>query len=94
MDYILSHWQPLLLALALGFVLGRLTAKSPIERDRERREHDAAIRKFRSQMKPELVAQVRALIRDNRKIEAIKLVREQMSIGLKQAKDLVETIEG
>lgn len=94
MDYLLTHWQALLLALLVGFIAGRLTAKDPIQRDRERREHEAAIRRHKSQIKPETLAEVRNLVGQNRKIEAIKLVREQMGIGLKEAKDLVEDVEG
>lgn len=94
MDYILTHWQPLLLALFVGFIAGRMTAKDPIQRDKERREHEAAIRRYKAEIKPELLAEARALVRDNRKIEAIKLVREQMGIGLKEAKDLVDDLDG
>lgn len=38
----------------------------------------------------ELAAQVRALLADGNKIEAIKLVRETTGAGLKEAKDFVE----
>jgi ribosomal protein L7/L12 len=37
--------------------------------------------------------QVRALVRAGRKINAIKLVREQTGIGLKEAKDAVDEFE-
>jgi len=36
---------------------------------------------------------VRALLDDGNKIEAIKLVREQTGLGLKEAKDLVDAME-
>lgn len=39
---------------------------------------------------PELPADVMASVRANRKIEAIKLLREQRGLGLKEAKQLVE----
>jgi len=42
---------------------------------------------------PEVEEIVRALLTDGRKIEAIKLVREATHIGLKEAKDLVESME-
>jgi ribosomal protein L7/L12 len=35
----------------------------------------------------------RAALRDGRKIEAIKIVRETTGLGLKEAKDLVESWE-
>lgn len=38
-------------------------------------------------------AEVRALVQQRRKIEAIKLVRERTGIGLKEAKDCVEALE-
>ena len=37
--------------------------------------------------------QVRALLRQRQKIQAIKLVRERTGIGLKEAKDAVEEVE-
>ena len=42
---------------------------------------------------PEIEAQVRALLTAGRKIEAIKLAREATHCGLKEAKDLVESME-
>lgn len=42
---------------------------------------------------PEIEELVRALLTAGRKIEAIKLVREATHIGLKEAKDLVESME-
>jgi Ribosomal protein L7/L12 C-terminal domain len=38
-------------------------------------------------------AEVRALIRERRKIAAIKLVREHTGLGLKEAKDQVDALE-
>ncbi|WP_212743062.1 ribosomal protein L7/L12 [Sphingopyxis sp. 2PD] len=37
--------------------------------------------------------EIRALIRADRKIEAIKLVRERTGLGLAEAKDAVEALE-
>ncbi|MDP5277550.1 ribosomal protein L7/L12 [Sphingomonas sp. DG1-23] len=42
---------------------------------------------------PETEAEVRALLAAGRKIEAIKLARDAAHLGLKQAKDLVESME-
>ena len=42
---------------------------------------------------PETAGEVRALLARRAKIEAIKIVREATGLGLKEAKDLVETIE-
>ena len=83
-----------LVVVAVGaFVLGRMTAKSPIDRDRETRDDAAAQRRNRAAMKPELLAEVRGLIGQNRRIEAIKLVRAELGIDLKAAKDLVEALD-
>ncbi|MEU6431850.1 ribosomal protein L7/L12 [Microbispora sp. NPDC046973] len=40
----------------------------------------------------DLQHRVRELYADNKKIEAIKLVREQTGLGLKEAKDLTEAL--
>lgn len=40
---------------------------------------------------PEFSAEVLAAIHGNRKIEAIKLLRQQRGVGLKEARDLVDT---
>ena len=37
--------------------------------------------------------EVRALLRERRKIEAIKVVRQHTGLGLKQAKDTVDALE-
>lgn len=37
-----------------------------------------------------MLAEVVALLRRNRKIEAIKLYREQTGVGLKEAKDVID----
>jgi hypothetical protein len=42
---------------------------------------------------PETEAQVRALLAAGRKIEAIKLARDATHLGLKETKDLVESME-
>ena len=41
----------------------------------------------------ELVRPVRALLKQNKKIEAIKLVRERMGYGLKESKDFVDHLQ-
>jgi len=42
---------------------------------------------------PEIEGQVRELLTTGRKLEAIKLTREVTHCGLKEAKDLVESME-
>lgn len=45
-------------------------------------------------LSPDAKARVQALIVANRKIEAIKEVREVTGLGLKEAKDLVDAMSG
>jgi hypothetical protein len=42
---------------------------------------------------PSADAEIRSLLRDRRKIEAIKVLRQHTGLGLKEAKDKVEAIE-
>jgi ribosomal protein L7/L12 len=42
---------------------------------------------------PEVEEQVRALLAAGRKIDAIKLARDATHLGLKETKDLVESLE-
>lgn len=39
-----------------------------------------------------MLAEIVALLRQNRKIEAIKVYREHMSVGLKEAKDVIDNM--
>ena len=39
-----------------------------------------------------MLAEVVALLRQNRKIEAIKVYREQTGVGLKEAKDVIDNM--
>lgn len=43
-------------------------------------------------MSPAAISEVRALVRKGHKIEAIKRVREETRMGLKEAKDFVESL--
>lgn len=47
-----------------------------------------------SQQGHHISSEVRLLAQQGKKIEAIKLLREQEGIGLKEAKELVETLPG
>ena len=46
----------------------------------------------RAPLPPEVEAELRALVREGRKIEAVKRVRETTGLGLKEALDLVERL--
>jgi ribosomal protein L7/L12 len=48
---------------------------------------------LRDGFSPQDLMEIEALLKDGRKIEAIKLVRGKTNLGLKEAKDLVESFE-
>ena len=58
------------------------------------RKDSPALRRPPPPMPEELKQQVRSLIAQHRQIEAIKLVREQTNLGLKEAKDIVDSLSG
>jgi large subunit ribosomal protein L7/L12 len=45
------------------------------------------------ELPPDLAAEVHALLAQDRKIEAIKLVRQATHLGLREAKEMVERME-
>ena len=88
----------LLLAFAIGIVIGRVTAKA--RRARHAQEtpaggHENPSRGSDTITLPsaELRAEIETLLADDRKIEAIRVARAALGLGLKEAKDLVESIE-
>ncbi len=85
-----TNWLLVFAALFLGFVLGRVTARSPIERDRPRKASEPDLGHHVAGIEPDTEAAVSALLRDGKKIDAIKRVRADLGIGLKEAKDLVD----
>lgn len=77
----------------IGFLIGR--SSGPRDRDSLLRP-PSALGSPRTTRPPALTAEVleevHALIAANRKIDAIRLVRESSGLGLKEAKDFVETL--
>jgi large subunit ribosomal protein L7/L12 len=57
------------------------------------RSDSSALRKPPPHLPEELNSKVRHLIAENKQIEAIKLVREQTNVGLKEAKDIVDGLK-
>ena len=82
-----------LLFLILGLALGLLLARY-LRRQRAGRDLSAPPRPM-VRVGDERIDndEIRALIRADRKIEAIKLVRERTGLGLAEAKDAVEALE-
>jgi len=58
------------------------------------RKDSSALRKPLPPLPEELNQQVRSLIAQNKQIQAIKLVREHTNLGLKEAKDIVDSLAG
>lgn len=77
----------------IGFLIGRATR--PPERESLMRPPPAFTASppvGPASLAPDVMQQVQSLIAANRKIDAIKLVRESTGLGLKEAKDFVETL--
>ena len=91
--YIPISW---LVGAAFGIVLLVWLLRRPRARDRDLlqppRTPEAAPGAASAGLPPALEAEVRQLVRDRRKIEAIKRVREETRLGLAEAKDLVERL--
>lgn len=82
-----------LLFLILGLLLGLLLARY-LRGQRARRDLSAPPRPM-VRVGDERIDndEIRDLIRQDRKIDAIKLVRERTGLGLAEAKDAVEALE-
>jgi hypothetical protein len=75
-------------SLALGFLIGRGTAS----RSRaDSRPNPNPIR-IAAPITQEVEAQVKAILDDGRKIEALKALRNATNLGLKEAKDIVDAM--
>ncbi|MDR6834136.1 MULTISPECIES: ribosomal protein L7/L12 [unclassified Sphingopyxis] len=83
-----------LLFLILGLLLGLLLARY-LRRQRASRELSGPPPRPMVRVGDERINndEIRALIRQNQKIEAIKRVRERTGLGLAEAKDAVEALE-
>ncbi|MDQ8700139.1 ribosomal protein L7/L12 [Hyphomicrobium sp. LHD-15] len=78
----------LLLAFAIGIVIGRVTAGGRRERHAQEASSDTI-----ALPSAELRTEIETLLADDRKIEAIRVARAALGLGLKEAKDLVESLE-
>jgi hypothetical protein len=58
------------------------------------RKDSPALRRPLPTLPEELNQRVRSLIAEKKQIEAIKLVRQQTNLGLKEAKDIVDNLAG
>ena len=90
----------IILLLMIGRTIGSFRTRDPLLGDQEpalrspRGSHqDKAPIVPVATLSPEVEAQVRTLVAGGRKIEAIKLTRNATHLGLKESKDLVESLE-
>lgn len=86
-------WLVLAAAVCLAFMAGRASAgqrESPEERAMRRlREGERAANAFAA-LSPPVQSDIDRLLLDGKKIEAIKIIREQTGMGLKESKDLAD----
>jgi ribosomal protein L7/L12 len=92
--YTLLH---LLAALLAGFIIGRITAgtSDPRRREAKKREQRTAELAVREQVRtlpPDLRMRTERLLAEGKIIEAIRDVRLETGLGLKESKDLVELL--
>lgn len=80
-----SFWVVIGAAL-VGFVIGRVSAPSPAARSPGKARIDLT----RMSLDAETERRVAELAAAGRTIDAIKVIREHLGIGLKEAKDLFE----
>ncbi len=88
-----DFWLLLAAAIGFAFILGRaMRAREEGGETRvERRQREAAeaLAQFNA-LTPDKQAEIDALVTNNRIIEAIKRVREETGMGLKESKDAVD----
>jgi large subunit ribosomal protein L7/L12 len=88
-----TGWIVVLVALALGFALGRRSASAAAPRDRLMGA-PPPLTQVGTKPSPEALAAVRAALAAGNRIEAIKLLREATGMGLKASKEAVERMAG
>jgi hypothetical protein len=100
----LTAWIVVIVALALGFVLGRLSGRGGERRDDlmglPRQQANSPfqsaprmVTQTAAQPSAEALKAVRAELAAGNTIAAIKLLREATGLGLREAKDAVERME-
>lgn len=88
----------LVLTFVIGFALGRITAavSNPRWRKAERQRHSASDITPEDnivRLTPEQHAEIEQLLMSGQKIEAIRVCRMALNLGLKEAKDAVDLID-
>jgi ribosomal protein L7/L12 len=89
----------LIFAFLIGLLIGRITAggNRSARHENEAQTNQSEIQRSAAEtaalLSPELRAEVEALLAQDRKIEAIRVIRAALGFGLKEAKDLADLIE-
>jgi hypothetical protein len=82
-----------LFVLLVGYLWGRSKARRPAD-DRARLDRPPpALPPGPAELTPDARARIEEALRYGRKIEAIKIMREETGMGLAEAKDAVEAME-
>ncbi len=86
-------WILVVAAAMGGYVVGRATAGTPEERNARRRVRDQAAAQSLERLSEDTKIHMRELIRRGQIIEAVRVAREDLGIGLRDAKDLVDRLQ-
>jgi ribosomal protein L7/L12 len=94
--YALLDLLPLIAAFLAGIVVGRITAATALPRpgkpDRKQRP-DMATSDMLALLPAETRFEIETLVADGRKIEAIRVCRAAIGLGLKEAKDVIDLVD-
>jgi ribosomal protein L7/L12 len=86
-----NMWLGLALVL-IGFVIGRWTAESPVEKAKRKADDRMKAAQGLASLSAAGKARVKTLIAANHTIDAVKAVREELGVGLKESKDVVDAL--
>ncbi len=75
-----------LIGLVVGFFVGRT------QRSKQSSQSNLLANQAKLELPPELKEKIRSQLRNGKKIEAIKELRQATNKGLKESKDIVESI--
>ncbi len=93
LETLTAHPLLTLAAVALvAFIVGRMTA-NPKNREQRQRDQRINVEHILAGLPTETRTEIATLLAHGQKIQAIKLLRERRTIGLREAKDVVERIE-
>ena len=91
-DFTMEQWVLFAFCVWLAFTIGRMTksGESPEARELRVMEEKTRAADAFSSLSPSIQSDVDRLLLDNKLIEAIKLIRENTGLGLKESKIAAE----